>query len=121
MQLSHILRKDSIIFPVNSSSKTDVVQELLNLLLNQKYLTGIVKLFSFIDDHDKLMNSATGRGIAFHYSSSIEVKKPVAVFGISKTGINYDAPDGQKVHFIFLSTPTIFFRLGDSSHRKWGW
>ena len=52
--------------------------------------------------HDKLMNPAVGRVAAYHYSSSVEIKESIAVFGISKNGIDYDSPDSQKVHFILL-------------------
>ena len=102
MKLSQILSKQNIIYPLKSQFKDKAIQELLNCLLNQNYLTSTTKLFSFINDDEKLMNAAVGRGIAFHSSSSIELQNSVAVFGISKDGINYDSPDGQKVHFIFL-------------------
>ena len=115
MKLSQILSKQNIIYPLKSQFKDKAIQELLNCLLNQKYLTSTTKLFSFINDDEKLMNAAVGRGIAFHSSSSIEVQNSVAVFGISKDGINYDSPDGQKVHFIFL----ILDSLNEpSKHRK---
>ena len=115
MQLSKILSNQNIIYPLNSKLKCDTIQELLNCLLNQKHLTETKNLFSLINKNDKLTNSAVGRGIAFHSSSSIEVQNSVAVFGISKEGINYDSPDGQKVHFIFL----ILDSLNEpSKHRK---
>ena len=115
MKLSQILSEQNIIYPIKSQLKDETIQELLNCLLNQNYLTSTTKLFSFINNHDKLMNAAVGRGIAFHSSSSIEVKNSVAVFGISKEGVNYDSPDGQKVHFIFL----ILDSLNEpSKHRK---
>ena len=61
------------------------------------------------------MNPAVGRGIAFHYSSSIEVNEMRAVLGISKAGIDYQSPDQQKVHFIFLILDSI---NNPSEHRK---
>ena len=102
MKLSQILSKQNIIYPLKSQFKDKAIQELLNCLLNQNYLTDTTKLFSFINNHDKLMHAAVGRGIAFHSSSSTEIENSVAVFGVSKDGVNYDSPDGQKVHFIFL-------------------
>ena len=80
---------------------------MLNCLLEQKYLTDTTKLFSLINNHDKLINSAVGRGIAYHYSSSTVVSQPIAVLGISKEGIEYHSPDSQKVHFIFLILDSV--------------
>ena len=107
MKLTDTLTEKTIIFPLTAVDKTESVKELLNCLLNEKYLTATTKLFSLIDKHDKSLNSAVGRGTAIHYSSSIEIENPVSVFGISETGINYDSPDSQKVHFIYLILDSI--------------
>jgi len=102
MNLIDKLDKNTIVFPLTSTNKSDTVQILLTQLLNQKILTATVKLFTFINEHEKIMNPAIGRGVAFHYSSSIEVKELTAILGISVDGIDYQSPDQQKVHFILL-------------------
>ena len=115
MKISEILSQPNIVYPLEADSKHDAIQELLSCLLHQKHLTAITKLFSFIDDDNQLGNAAVGRGIAFHSSSSIEVENSIAVFGVSKSGINYDSPDGQKVHFIFLILDSL---KEPEKHRK---
>ena len=107
MKLSETLIKQNIIYPLKSKNKSDAIQELLNCLLEQNVLTATTKLYSFIDEHDKLMNPAVGRGTAYHYSTSMEIQKPVASFGISINGIDYDSPDKQNVHFIFLILDSV--------------
>jgi len=102
MKLQDKIKKNTIILPIQSKDKSTTIQELLNKLLEQNFLTATVKLFTFIQEHDKIMNPAVGRGIAFHHSSSIEVDEMTAVFGISNSGIDYKSPDQQKVHFILL-------------------
>ena len=102
MKLQDKIKKNTIISPIQSKDKSTTIQELLNKLLEQNFLTATVKLFTFIQEHDKIMNPAVGRGIAFHHSSSIEVDEMIAVFGISNSGIDYESPDQQKVHFILL-------------------
>ena len=107
MKLTDSLICETILYPLNSESKSLAVQELLNCLQENKFLTSTTKLFSFIDDHDKLLNPAVGRGIAYHYSNSIEVHSPIAAFGVSPNGLDYNSPDGQKVHFIFLILDSV--------------
>ena len=107
MNLIDKLNKNTIISPLISTDKSDAVQVLLNQLLNQKILTATGKLFTFINEHEKIMNPAIGRGVAFHYSSSIEVKELTAILGISINGIDYKSPDQQKVHFILLILDTV--------------
>ena len=115
MQLSKKLKSENIILSLKSNDKPSAIQELLNRFLDLNYLTATIKLHTFIDNNDKLINSAVGRGIAYHYSTSIEIEEQLAVLGISKNGVEYNAPDGQKVHFILLILDT----KGESNlHRK---
>jgi len=102
MKLKDKIKYNTIIYPIQSNDKSATIQELLNKLLQENFLTATTKLFSFIEDHDKIMNPAVGRGIAFHHSSSVEVDEMIAVLGISNSGVDYQSPDQQKVHFILL-------------------
>ena len=106
MKLSNRLKNKNIIFPLKSNGRSESIQEMLDRLLELNYLTATVKLHSFIDNKNILINSAVGRGIAYHYSTSIEIDNQLAVLGISPKGIDYDSPDGQKVHFILLILDT---------------
>ena len=62
MNLIDKLNRDTIIFPLSSVDKSDAVQVLLNQLLNQKILTATTKLFTFINEHEKIMNPAIEEG-----------------------------------------------------------
>jgi len=106
MKLSNRLKKQNIIFPLKSNGRSEAIQEMLDRLLELNYLTATVKLHSFIDNKNKLINSAVGRGISYHYSTSIEIENQLAILGISSEGIDYESPDGQKVHFILLILDT---------------
>ena len=107
MKLTDALICETIVHSLNSESKSSVIKELLHCLQKNEFLTTTTQLFSFIDDHDKLLNPAVGRGIAYHYASSIEVNSPIAAFGISQNGLDYNSPDGQKVHYIFLILDSV--------------
>ena len=106
MKLSEKLKRQNIIFPLQSIDRSSAIQEMLDRLLELNYLTATVKLYSFIDHKDKLINSAVGRGTAYHHSTSIEIDEQLAIFGFSPNGIEYNSPDGQKVHFILLILDT---------------
>ena len=102
MNLSEQLNEKTIISHLKSECKQGAMQELLDHFYKLNYLTATIKLFSSLDSQEKQLPSASGRGIAYHYSTSIEVDKMVAVLGISKTGIDYHASDGLMCHFILL-------------------
>jgi mannitol/fructose-specific phosphotransferase system IIA component (Ntr-type) len=102
MKLIEKIKDNTLVFPINSEGKSTTMQELLNHLLSEGYLTATTKLFSFMNNQDKMIGSAVGRGVAFHHSSSVEIDEMIAVLGITKFGIDYQSPDRQKVHFVLL-------------------
>ena len=102
MKLSDKLNSLNIISSLSSINKHQVLEELLNHFISLDYLTCSDKLFLNLDKKQEAMNAASGRGIAYHYSPSIEINEMIAVLGISKTGINYDAADGMLCNFILL-------------------
>ena len=102
MKISEKINSRTIVLPVKSSCTHDVLQELLNHCMSLDYLTSTVELISKLDEKEKKMNSASGRGVAYHYNTSIEVDDIIAVLGISKEGIDYDASDGVSCNFILL-------------------
>tara|TARA_B100000029_G_scaffold269318_1_gene264657 strand:- start:465 stop:944 length:480 start_codon:yes stop_codon:yes gene_type:complete len=102
VKLSEKLDASTILYPLQSNSKEQVLHELLDHFINLKYLTSCDKLFKYLKDDDQVFNSASGRGIAYHYHTSIEVSDTTLVLGISEGGIDYSAPDGLLCHFILL-------------------
>ena len=115
MKLSDKLNSLNIISSLSSKNKHQVLEELLNHFISLDYLTSSDKLFLNLDKKQEAMNAASGRGIAYHYSPSIEINEMIAVLGISKTGINYDAVDGMLCNFILLILDPV---NKDTEHRN---
>ena len=115
MKLSDKLNSLNIISSLNSRNKHQVLEELLNHFISLDYLTCSDKLFLNLDQKQEVMNAASGRGIAYHYSPSIEINEMIAVLGVSKTGINYDATDGMLCNFILLILDPV---NKDTEHRN---
>ncbi len=115
MKLSEKINKKTIIYPLGASSKEDALHELLDYFQSLDYLTATTKLFSYLSSKDKIFNSVSSRGVAYHYHTSIEVNDTLAVLGISKEGIDYNATDGLFCHFILLILEPM---NSPNSHRK---
>ena len=102
LKLSDKIYAETILFPLNAISRDDVLHELLDHCIKLKYLTSSVKLFEYLKNDANAFNSASGRGIAYHYHTSIEINDTVLILGVSKDGIDYHAMDGLPCHFILL-------------------
>ena len=102
MKITDKLNKDTIIF-LERDTRSDIIKELLNHLVDFNYLEKSVKLFSFIDSQESEHSSVIGRGIAFPHSVSKELKELVCILGISNSGVHYDNEAIHPCHVILLS------------------
>ena len=102
MKISDKINSNTIVLPLKSDCIHDVLQELLDHCIKLDYLTSSVKLISSLDEKEKIISSASGRGVAYHYNTSIEVDDVIAILGIAPRGIDYEAPDGMLCNFILL-------------------
>ena len=103
MELIDKLNKETILIPMHAPTKEDAIQELLNHLFSLDILSGTIKLFTNINEQEKLFTSSTGRGVAYPHSTSMEIKDLKCVLGISKQGIDFNSPDGHGCHLILLT------------------
>ena len=102
MKLSSTITDKSILFDLDAENKTSAIKELLNHCINLDILSSAIKLNVYLNEKEKNFNSAVGRGIAYHYNTSVEVNNIVAILGVSKNGIDYNANDGLLCNFILL-------------------
>ena len=103
MNLRDKLKEETIILPIQSTTQSEAIQELLIHLQNNKKLSATIKLFSYIDNNERISPCAVGRGVAYPHSTSIEIDKLTCVLGFSKDGIDFNSPDGQLCHIILLT------------------
>ena len=103
MNLSNLLNEATICCPLVSNSRNGAIQELLNHAQSLGYLSSTIKLYHYIEEFENNHSTAAGKGIAYPHSTSIEVEDLICVLGISKTGLDFNSPDGQLCHIILLS------------------
>ena len=102
MKITDKLNKDTIIF-LERETRSDIIKELLDHLVDFEYLEKSVKLFSFIDSQESENSSEIGRGVAFPHSISKELEDLVCILGVSQSGVHYDNEAIHPCHIILLS------------------
>ena len=87
-----------------SSSKEDVIRELVGLLVRAGSIKekDVPKLVQILLKRESLGSTGIGQGVAIPHGKSDCVSKLVAAFGVSRAGINFDSLDGESVHLLFL-------------------
>ena len=103
MNLSDLLNEANVCCPLVSNTRNGAIQELLNHAQRLGYLSATIKLYSYIEELENNQTTAAGKGVAYPHSTSFEVKDLTCILGISKSGIDFNSPDGQLSHIILLS------------------
>ena len=115
MNLRDKLMENRILLPIQAAIQSEAIQELLVQLQTLGILTATSKLHSAITEKEETLPSAAGRGIAYPHFTSIEIDNLDCVLGISKEGLDFNAPDGQLCHLILL---TLSSEEDPCGHRK---
>ena len=115
MNLRDKLKETAILLPMQASTQSEAIQELLVHLQSLDKLSATSKLYAVMMEKEETLTSAAGRGIAYPHSTSIEIDDLVCVLGISKEGLDFNSPDGQLCHLILL---TLSPEEDPSGHRK---
>ena len=88
----------------SQDSKEEVIRELVSLLVKAGSIKerDVNKLVQILLKRESLGSTGIGQGVAIPHGKSDCVTKLVAAFGVSKTGMNFDALDAEPVTLLFL-------------------
>lgn len=104
MKIIDILSAKAIDADLKSTTKPEVIEELVNLLissgsLEKKYKNKVIEILMA---REALGSTAIGQGIAIPHGKCEFVKKLVGCIGISRRGINFDSLDGEPAYIFFM-------------------
>jgi mannitol/fructose-specific phosphotransferase system IIA component (Ntr-type) len=100
VRLREFFSEDAVSLELNSTTKDDVLKELVTLLkLDDKAQAMLIKM---LKRRETLGSTGIGQGIAIPHCRSTVVNRLRVAFGRSKQGIEYRAIDDEPVQFFFL-------------------
>ena len=102
MKLVDVLKSAYIKIPLTSRNKEGVIKELIRTLIERKAITDEESVFQAAMEREKIMTTGVGRQVAIPHCKIKDGKEFSIAFGISDTGIDFDAIDNQPVKIIFL-------------------
>lgn len=106
MKIVEFIKQETTCANLESSGKMDVLGELSSLL--EKVCSGITadQITTLLIERERLATTGIGEGVAIPHAKIDNIDSICAAIGISRTGIQFDAVDGQPVHiFIALLAP----------------
>jgi nitrogen PTS system EIIA component len=88
--------------PLQSKSKKEVIEELVELLVSVKKLPHRDAIHDALIEREEVGSTGIGHGVALPHAKCAEVKEIYVACGIAPEGIDFDALDGEPVYIFFL-------------------
>ena len=102
MKISEILDPRAVKINLAASTKEEVLKELVGILAQMEQIGDPRSIVKALLEREGLGSTGIGQGIAIPHGKTDTVHRLIAVLGISKKGINFDALDGEPVYIFFL-------------------
>ena len=102
MKITDFLDARAIKIGLTAVEKEGILKELVDLLAEVKDIGDRKATVRALLERESLGSTGIGQGIAIPHGKTDKVKELVAVLGVSKKGVNFEALDGEPVHILFL-------------------
>lgn len=115
MKLSDYLGEKSILMNLTGSSKSEIIENLVQLLCQNINISNVTEIVQKLEERESLKTTGIGFGIAIPHCKSNEIDDVQIVIGISKEGKDFQSLDDKPAHFFFL---LVAPEKGGSEHLK---
>jgi fructose-specific phosphotransferase system IIA component len=102
MKISEVLDPKAIKIGLVATTKEESLKELVGILSEVENIGDSKSILKALVERESLGSTGIGQGIAIPHGKTDKVSRLVAVLGISKHGVNFDALDGEPVYIFFL-------------------
>ena len=102
MKIGDILNADAVVAELAGRSKPEVIEELAGVVAEHHPEIDRELLVQALEDRERLNSTALGDGVAIPHGKLVGVKRVVAAFGRSQSGIDFSSLDGKPTHLFFL-------------------
>ena len=102
MEISKYLNAKLVCSELNAKEKKDVILELANLVKDRSEIKDFDQFVSEVFEREEAMSTGIGHQIAVPHARTEAVNGLIIALGRSKSGIEFEAVDGQPVRLVFL-------------------
>lgn len=100
--ISTVFTKELMIEELKSTSKNDVIKEMVELLDQEGKLSDKDDYYAAVLKREEEFSTGIGMGVAIPHGKSSGVQEAALVFARSTNGVDYESMDGQPAHLFFL-------------------
>lgn len=112
MDITNLIQSETLCLELTATTKQQVFEELVGMLDKAGKLADKEQFLADLWARENIGNTGFEEGIAIPHAKSCAVAKPAVAIGISRSGIDYGAEDGELSDvFFMLASPD-----GDDHH-----
>lgn len=100
--ITKLINENLIVLDLKATSKDAVFKELVDVFYEQNKISSKEQFLEDIKSREELGNTGFEDGVALPHAKSAAVIEPAVVIGVSKTGIEYGAEDGNPSKLFFM-------------------
>ena len=107
MALVDLIRPEVVKVPLVSTTKTEVIRELVELLRDAGKISDVEAVYDALMKRESMGSTGLEQGIAVPHAKTAAVGALTVALGISPRGIDFQAIDGNpsKLFFLLLAPP----------------
>ena len=102
MALVDLMEERIIKVPITSSSKVDILKELVDVLYDAGKVSDVQKAVDALIARENQGSTGLEAGIAVPHAKTDAVNDIAMALGISPSGVDFEAADGKPSHLFFL-------------------
>ncbi|MBN2090537.1 PTS sugar transporter subunit IIA [candidate division KSB1 bacterium] len=102
MTVEEILSINDIRVPLTKTTKEAILEEMVDILYENKKIQDKEKLLAALFEREKLMSTGVGDGVAIPHAKAEGIQKIIAAFGITAQDVDFNSLDNKPVRLLFL-------------------
>lgn len=102
MLLTELLTADRIKVPLGSSTKHDVLRELVSLVAAGQTPAVAAAILTAVLEREAVLSTGVGAGVAIPHGKTPVVDQLVMAAGVVRSPLEFDALDGEPVELFFM-------------------
>jgi PTS system nitrogen regulatory IIA component len=96
------LSEENFLPDLKSKDRTNVLEELIQPLIESEKIKSPKMLMDILQQRESLGSTAIVKQVAIPHCRTLIIADTHVIMGISKEGVDFDAPDKKPVHLFFL-------------------
>ena len=102
LSLGSVFTPERIKIPLESQDKDELFEELVDVVVNAYQLDQRDEIVEAVRRREERMSTGIKKGIAMPHGKVDSLDGVYGVIGLSSSGIEYDALDGEPVYLVYL-------------------